>query len=106
MDKLMSQKEVQRAQALDLLKNDKISQQEASKRIGVSTRQARRLAKRYQAEGLCGLAGQLSGPGACGCRLLRKTPLSLLINRFHRLNWPNIKHQKTAGWPFAVMSMI
>ena len=39
MDKLMSQKEVKRAQVLDLVKEDKISQQEAPKRMGVSTRQ-------------------------------------------------------------------
>lgn len=51
----MSQKEVQRAQVLDRLKEGKISQQEASKRMGISTRQARRLVGRYQAEGLGGL---------------------------------------------------
>ena len=59
MDKLMSQKEVQRVQVLDLLKDDKISQQVASKRIAIGTRQTRRLAKRYQAEGLGGLAGDI-----------------------------------------------
>lgn len=55
MGNLMSQKEVKRAQVLDMLKEDKISQQEASKRMGVSTRQVRRLSKRYEAEGLGGL---------------------------------------------------
>ena len=35
MDKLMSQKEVKRAQVLNLLKEDKISQQEASKRMQI-----------------------------------------------------------------------
>jgi DNA-directed RNA polymerase specialized sigma subunit len=42
---------VKRAQILDLLKDHKISQQEASKRMGISTRQVCRLAKRYLAEG-------------------------------------------------------
>jgi DNA-directed RNA polymerase specialized sigma24 family protein len=47
MDKQMSQNEVKRAQVLDLLRERKISQQETSKRLGVSTRQVRRLAKRF-----------------------------------------------------------
>ena len=50
MGKLMSQQEVKRAQVLDMLEEDKIGQQEASKRIGVSTRQVRRLSTRYRAE--------------------------------------------------------
>lgn len=61
MDKLMNQKEVKRAQILDLLKVSNISQQEASKRIGISTRQVRRLAKRYQMEGLGGLISKKRG---------------------------------------------
>ena len=48
MDKLMSQKEVKRSQILDRLKEGKISQQEAAQQMDISTRQARRLAKRYQ----------------------------------------------------------
>ncbi|BBJ22320.1 hypothetical protein W01_02470 [Candidatus Nitrotoga sp. AM1P] len=52
MDKLMSQREVKQAQVLELLKEDKISQQEASKRLGITTRQVRRLTKRYQTAGL------------------------------------------------------
>jgi len=43
MDKLVSQTEVKRAQVLDTLKEGEISQLEAARRIGVSTRQARRL---------------------------------------------------------------
>ena len=61
MDKLMSHKEVKRAQVLALLKEDKISQQEAARRMGVTTRQARRLAKRYQVSGLAGLVSQKRG---------------------------------------------
>lgn len=57
----MSQKEVRRGQILDQLKEGQISQQEASKRMGVSTRQARRLARRYQAEGLDGLISKQRG---------------------------------------------
>jgi biotin operon repressor len=43
MDKLMNQKEVKHAQILDLLKASQVSQQEVSKRLGISTRQVRRL---------------------------------------------------------------
>jgi predicted transcriptional regulator len=55
MDKLMSQKEVKRSQILDRLREGKISQQEAAQQMDISTRPARRLAKRYQREGLAGL---------------------------------------------------
>ena len=54
----MSQKEVRRAQVLDRLKEGKISQQQASKQMGITPRQARRLAKRYQMAGLAGLASK------------------------------------------------
>ena len=42
----MNQKEVKGAQVLDLLKDHRINQQEASKQLGISTRQVCRLAKR------------------------------------------------------------
>jgi transposase len=61
MDKQMSQNEVKRAQVLDLLRERKISQQETSKRMGVSIRQVRRLAKRYRMEGLSGLVSKKRG---------------------------------------------
>jgi len=61
MGKLMSQKEVKRAQVLDMLEEDKISQQEASKRIGVSTRQVRAVVQVLSAEGLGGLVSKKRG---------------------------------------------
>ena len=61
MDKLMSQKEVKRAQVLDMLKEDKVSQQEAAGRLCITTRQVRRLSKRYQAAGLAGLLSKKRG---------------------------------------------
>lgn len=61
MDNLMSQKEVKRSQVLDRLKEGKISQQEAAQKIDISTRQVRRLAKRYQLEGLAGLISKKRG---------------------------------------------
>jgi len=61
MDKLMSQKEAKQAQVLELLKEHKISQQEASKRLGITTRQVRRLTKRYQTAGLAGLVSKKRG---------------------------------------------
>ena len=61
MDKLMSHNEVKRAQILDLLKADRISQLEAARQLGVTPRQVRRLAKRYQVDGLAGLVSKKRG---------------------------------------------
>jgi hypothetical protein len=57
----MNQKEVKRAQVLDLLMADKISQIEAAQRMGVTARQVRRQVKRYQAHGLTGLISKKRG---------------------------------------------
>ena len=57
----MSQKEVKRAQILDLLSESKISQQEAANRMSVTPRQVRRLVKRYQRSGLDGLVSRQRG---------------------------------------------
>lgn len=54
-------KEVKREQVLELLKENKISQQEASKRLDINTRQVRRLTKRYQTVGLAGLVSKKRG---------------------------------------------
>ena len=62
MDKLMNQKEVKRAQVLDMLKENKISQQEAAKQMDVSPRQVRRMVKRYQLSGLDGLIRSFLAP--------------------------------------------
>ncbi|WP_434782127.1 ISNCY family transposase [Ferrovum myxofaciens] len=51
----MSQKEVKRAQMLDVLIEGKIDQQEAARRLGITTRQLRRLTRCYREEGLKGL---------------------------------------------------
>lgn len=61
MDKLMSHNEMKRAQILDLLKAAGISQLEAARQLGVTSRQVRRLAKRYQVEGLAGLVSKKRG---------------------------------------------
>lgn len=61
MGDLMSQKEVKRAQVLDLLKAGSINQQEAARRMSISPRQTRRLAKRYQVDGLAGLVSKKRG---------------------------------------------
>ena len=61
MGELMSQKEVNRAHILDLLREDKINPRDAAKRIGVSTRHLRRLMRRYQSDGLDGLTSRKRG---------------------------------------------
>lgn len=61
MDKLMSQNEVKRVQMLELLKEEKIGQEEAARRLDITTRQVRRLSKRYQAAGMDGLISKKRG---------------------------------------------
>ena len=98
MDKLMSQKEVKRAQVLDRLKEGKISQQEAARQMGVSTRQARRLSKRYQMEGLAGLSSKKRGR-ISNRRLdetLRATAIEL-IGTHYRDFGPTLACEKLAG---------
>jgi len=76
----MSQEEVKRSQILDKLKEGKISQQEAARQMDISTRQARRLARRYQREGLVGLISKKRGH-ASNRRLdetLRTTAIDLI----------------------------
>ncbi len=80
MDKLMSQKEVKKAQVLELLKEKKISQQEASKRLDMTTRQVRRLSKCYQSSGMEGLISKKRG-NASNRRLddtIRTTAINLI----------------------------
>ena len=97
MDKLMSQKEVKRVQVLDLLIDCKINQQEASKRMGISTRQVRRLAKRYLAEGPSGLVSKKRGR-ASNRRLgeiLRTTVIELIGARYRDFG-PTLANEKLA----------
>jgi transposase len=61
MGRLMSQKEATRAQILGLVDELKISQKEAAERLNVTSRQVRRLIKRYHAEGLSGLISKKRG---------------------------------------------
>lgn len=80
MDKLMSQKEVKKAQVLELLKDKKISQEEAAKRLDITTRQVRRLGKRYRAAGMDGLISKKRG-SASNRRLydaIRMTAINLI----------------------------
>lgn len=54
MGRLINHKKAKRAQVMELLKELKISPQNASKQMGVSTRQVMRLSIRYRAEELDG----------------------------------------------------
>jgi len=95
MDKQMSQKEVKRVQVLDLLKEGKISQKEASKRMGITPRQVRRLAKRYQAYGLVALISKKRGR-ASNRRLddATRTTAVELIAAHYRDFGPTLAHEK------------
>ncbi|PIQ36668.1 MAG: ISNCY family transposase [Lysobacterales bacterium CG17_big_fil_post_rev_8_21_14_2_50_64_11] len=94
----MSQTEVKRAQVLDTLKEGEISQLEAARRIGVSTRQARRLAKRYLREGVAGLISKKRGR-ASNRRLdetLRATAIELIGAQYRDFG-PTLACEKLAG---------
>ena len=83
MDKLMSQREVKKAQVLELLKDKKISQEEAAKRLDITTRQVRRLSKRYRLAGMDGLISKKRG-SASNRRLddtIRTTAINLIVVR-------------------------
>jgi transposase len=57
----MSQKEADKVEVMNLLKEGVIKIAEAAKRLGLSTRQIKRLKKRYQAEGARGLISKKRG---------------------------------------------
>ncbi len=98
MDQLMSQKEAKQAQILALLKEHRISQQEAARRMGITTRQTRRLAKRYQQEGLSGLVSKKRGR-ASNRRLndaIRTTAIDL-IGTHYRDFGPTLACEKLSG---------
>ena len=78
MDKLMSQREVKKAQVLELLKDKKISQEEAAKRLDITTRQVRRLSKRYRLAGMDGLISKKRG--SASNRRLDETTRTTAIN--------------------------
>ena len=61
MDIMMSPKEAQRAQVIELLTAGKIDPKEAGKRLAVSVRQIKRIVRRYRATGLPGPISQKRG---------------------------------------------
>ena len=97
MDKLMSHKEANRAQVLERLKEGKIRQQEASKQMGITPRQVRRLVKRYRSAGLDGLVSRKRG-AASNRRLdeATRTTAIELIGLHYRDFGPTLAHEKLA----------
>jgi transposase len=61
MDMFMSTKEASRLRVLTLLETGTISQKEAGQRMEVTSRQVRRMMKRYKAEGVSGLISKKRG---------------------------------------------
>jgi hypothetical protein len=97
MDKLMTQKEATRAQILGLVDELKISQIEAAKRLNITSRQVRRLIKRYHAEGLPGLVSKKRGL-ASNRRLDEATKATAieLIGSYYRDFGPTLATEKLA----------
>lgn len=93
----MSQKEVKRGHILDMLKEGKISQQEASKRMDISTRQVRRMASRYLVEGLSGLVSKRRGRASN--RRLKEVTCAMaieLIGAHYKDFGPTLANEKLA----------
>jgi len=61
MGMFMSTKEASRLRVLTLLETGTISQKEAGQRMEVTSRQVRRMMKRYKAEGVSGLISKKRG---------------------------------------------
>ena len=80
-----------------MLEEDKISQQEASKQMGVGTRQVRRLSTRYRTEGLGGLVSKKRG-SASNRRLdeVARTTAIELIGTHYRDFRPMLANEKLA----------
>ena len=93
----MSQKEVKRAQEFDSLREGKINQRQASKDMGVSIRQMRRLVRRHQMEGLDGLASKKGGKASNRRldRAIRATAIEL-IGAHYRNFGPTLANKKLA----------
>jgi transposase len=58
---MMSQKEITRLELIERVKNSQMSQLEASVHLGLSTRQFRRLQRRYEQKGATGIISQRRG---------------------------------------------
>lgn len=91
----MSQEEAKRGQILELLKVHKITPKQASSQLGVSQRQVRRLAKRYQTEGLEGLISKKRGkPSNRRLDDLVRGEVTRLVGTLYPDFGPTLAHEK------------
>ena len=63
MDKLltMSEKEIQRLEVIKVIEEKRMTQEQASQRLGISTRQVKRLCRNYRERGAEGLMNKMRG---------------------------------------------
>src|SRR5512134_1584276 len=97
MDKLlqMSAKELSRLEVLQRLTQQRMSQKEAGKILGLSTRQIKRLLKRYRQLGAAGLVSKHRGRKANN-RLseeVKRKALNLLKTKYQGFG-PTLAHEK------------
>lgn len=95
MDITMSLKEANRATIMDQLQSKKIKQAEAAKFLNLSTRQVRRLLKRYQQQGVAGLVHK--GRGKTSNRKIPQSEIDRAISlvRTHYFDFgPTLAHEK------------
>lgn len=85
MELRMSRKERDRLKVMDQLSKGQIIQQQAAHWLALSTRQVRRLVRRYEAQGDCGLVHRLRGrPSNRGIdAAVRERSIELLKAKYH-----------------------
>lgn len=80
----LSEKEAPRPGVIEALRAGVLTQREAAEQLGLSTRQVRRLAKRYAAEGAAGLVSRLRGrrPANAIPEAVREAAMELVRERY------------------------
>lgn len=96
---VMSMKETNRVTVLEKLKHKQIKQKQAASILDLSVRQVRRLARRYEREGVRGLAHKLRGLPSCRRMVSKRLDLALSIVRQKYADFgPTLAHEKLVSY--------
>ncbi|MEE9336745.1 MAG: helix-turn-helix domain-containing protein [Methylococcaceae bacterium] len=91
----MSHQEIDRVGIVELIASKKLSQIEGSKQLNISSRQMRRLQKRYRKEGVEGLLSKHRGkPSNNQLSEMIKSEVSKLIREKYNDFGPTLAHEK------------
>ena len=91
----MSTKELSRLEVMQRLSNKQMSQKEAGEILQISTRQIKRLLKRYRKQGAAGLISKHRGRPAANrlSESMKKRALDLLKTKYRGFG-PTLAHEK------------